>query len=382
MKQPYKEEALLFLDSEHYAYFVSKGFDDQRLKLEDPSLKKVQDTSNLIISFHGSYDGNLFIGSGSYHPVDIIQASRSNVRDADGNTKCFDIFACHIGIGIRSSNELRQWLEDKYKNDLLVGEYIILNGGNKTTNTALNRKEIARTIKEGDDKCPPYIRVLRRMCHSPETIKFLYVVKEINPKTKELENKLVTHKFSALKLTTPNVVTIDKIRAHLLDSMEQFKNEFLSHIDDEEEKSQIDSTIEKEIGRLKQEVLSKDDHLVTYGNKTIFIEVNRGKIDRVKTYLRSKNKFDVNLSIDNESTPLSIVSYNGNEQIVTLLLNAGANPNLADKDGVTPLCIASQEGHTKVVEILLKNKADLNLCKKKWSNSSLYGITRRTHKSS
>ena len=186
------------------------------------------------------------------------------------------------------------------------------------------------------------------MCHYPETIKLLYVVKEVNPETKELETKLITHKFSSLKLIPPDEVTIDKIRNHLLSSMEKFKDEFLSCADERE----------KEITRLEQEVLSKDDHLVSYGNKALFIEANRGKVGRVKTYL---SQFDVNSSIENGTTPLFIASYDGHLAVVETLLAKGGNPNLYREDRASCLFSASQNGHIGVVKLLLNAGADPNL---------------------
>ena len=289
-----------------------------------------------------------------------MQATRSTVVNTDSNTKCFDIFACHIGTGIQSNNESKQQLEERYRYNLLAGEYVLLNTGNKATSLVFCQAEIARTIIDEDDKCLPYIRVLRRICHFPETIKFLYVIKEINPETNELENKLITHKFSALKLTPPNEVTIEKIRNHLLSAMERFKNEFLSHTD-EDKKLQIKSEIEKEITKLVQEVLSKDDHLTTYGNKTLITEAIRGNFDRIKTYLGSE--FDVNFADEDRRTPLFVASYKGHLEIAKFLLSKGAKPDLDNKHGETPLYIASQEGHTKIVELLLNNKVEPNLAR-------------------
>ena len=369
----YKEGALVFLNSEHYNYVVSKGIDIKRLKSGYVSLTDIQHNNNVIMSFHGA-NGKLSVNREYHHPADIIRVNRSNVEYA--GSKCFDIFSCHIGTGIQSSHESRRLLEKKYKDNLLVGEYVILNAGNKATSVVLNRAEIARTIKDGDDKCPPYIRVLRRMCYCPETIKFLYVVKERNPKTKELENKLVTHKFSALKLTPPEQVTIDKIRAHLLNSMERFKNEFLSYIDEEEKKSRIRSEITQEIKRLKREVLSKNDHLVSYGNKTLFLEVHRGKIDRVRTYLGSE--FDVNSFVEDGTTPLHIASYKGHLEIVAFLLSIGADPSLCDKNKEKPLYSASRKGYVQIVRLLLNEGEDPN-SKNRYGNTPLLLAIRNGH---
>ena len=351
--------ALVVLDKKFYDSLLAKDISYEQLKLVDHTLAGIQDANNLIINFHGSnkHNGKLVIDKKVYHPIDIIKASRSAVRDTDSS--CFDIFSCFIGTGIQSSRKSTPLLEKEYKDKLLEVEYVILNGGNKITSMALNRAEISRTVRDGDDKCPPYIRVLRRMCHYPETIKFLYVVKEINPTTGKSETKLVTYKFSALKLIPPKQVTIEKIRAHLLSSMELFKNEFLSNAD-EGEKEQIESEIEKEIERLKEEVLSKDDHLIIYGNKTLFLEVFRGKLDRVGTYLESDH-FDINF-ITEGMTPFYIASYHNDLEMVKFLLSKGADPNVGCKiDNVTPILIASVKGHIGVVELLLKEGVDANV---------------------
>ena len=167
--------------------------------------------------------------------------------------------------------------------------------------------------------------------------------------------------------------------------MKQFKNEFLSYAD-EREKEQIELEIEKEIERLKKEVLSKDDYLVSYGNKTLFLEAFRGKVDRVKTYLKS-GKFNVNFAIKYEEvppyiashkghieeaesnlgtgiTPLYMASQEGYTKVVELLLNNEANPNLSRESGETPLFIASQNGHKEIVELLLSEGADPSKARK------------------
>ena len=42
------------------------------------------------------------------------------------------------------------------------------------------------------------------------------------------------------------------------------------------------------------------------------------------------------------------------EEIIELLLNAGANINTKNKKGITPLMIASAKGQTKVMKLFLK----------------------------
>ena len=78
-------------------------------------------------------------------------------------------------------------------------------------------------------------------------------------------------------------------------------------------------------------------------------------------------------------TPLYVASMLGKVEVVEELLKAGANKDKAFTDGATPLHIASQNGHKEVVEVLLKAGAD----KDKADNdrrTSLYIASQNGHK--
>ena len=49
-----------------------------------------------------------------------------------------------------------------------------------------------------------------------------------------------------------------------------------------------------------------------------------------------------------------IFHYRDREEIVKLLLNAGANVNAKNKKGITPLMIAVAKGHQKAAMVFLK----------------------------
>lgn len=68
------------------------------------------------------------------------------------------------------------------------------------------------------------------------------------------------------------------------------------------------------------------------------------------------------ISIQFGNTALHEAAWNGNNDIVKILLNAFCFVDSINNSGFTPLHLASQNGHVKVVKTLLKWKADPTLC--------------------
>ena len=60
-------------------------------------------------------------------------------------------------------------------------------------------------------------------------------------------------------------------------------------------------------------------------------------------------------------TALHIASHWGHKNVAKLLLQGGAEPNIADGVGATPLFDAATEGHKDLVQLLLYNGAELNM---------------------
>ncbi len=61
---------------------------------------------------------------------------------------------------------------------------------------------------------------------------------------------------------------------------------------------------------------------------------------------------DVNAEDDQHRTPLHAAAEWGRIEVVRLLLEAGAEPNAVDLNGVTPTGLAIGKGHTEVAELL------------------------------
>ena len=68
----------------------------------------------------------------------------------------------------------------------------------------------------------------------------------------------------------------------------------------------------------------------------------------------------VNIPDKDGRSPLWSASFDGYTNIVTLLLDAGAEINQSENSGATPLCVASQENHLPVVKELVSHGADIN----------------------
>lgn len=70
---------------------------------------------------------------------------------------------------------------------------------------------------------------------------------------------------------------------------------------------------------------------------------------------------DINARGGHYDTPLRAASAKGHLNIVRLLLNSNANPNLFDEEGKAPIHSASESGHLEVVKILVEYDADVTL---------------------
>ncbi|MFO8183808.1 MAG: ankyrin repeat domain-containing protein [Candidatus Aegiribacteria sp.] len=62
----------------------------------------------------------------------------------------------------------------------------------------------------------------------------------------------------------------------------------------------------------------------------------------------------------NRPTPLTAASAAGHTGVVRLLLERGADADLADGMEMTPLMHASQQGHAEVVRLLMEAGTDIN----------------------
>jgi len=68
-------------------------------------------------------------------------------------------------------------------------------------------------------------------------------------------------------------------------------------------------------------------------------------------------------------TPLEHAVHKNQLQSIETLLDAGADPNIADRNGTTPLIMAAGYGNTPLVEVLLRRGANPHLTNREGQNA-------------
>lgn len=78
-------------------------------------------------------------------------------------------------------------------------------------------------------------------------------------------------------------------------------------------------------------------------------------------FLLKKGDVNLNAKDENNLSALHWCVKKNNEDLVLMLLAAGANPNILDSKKDTPLHYAAQLGLIKIQRLLIKHGADINL---------------------
>jgi ankyrin repeat protein len=96
------------------------------------------------------------------------------------------------------------------------------------------------------------------------------------------------------------------------------------------------------------------NELISY--VSAFAKLDQRIVDLVKSGV------DLDASFDNGEgyTAVHFAAWDGKDEILAYLLEAGASADLVGEDGYTPLFLAAAGGHLDCVEILVENGADVN----------------------
>ena len=98
------------------------------------------------------------------------------------------------------------------------------------------------------------------------------------------------------------------------------------------------------------------------GPQSVVDSAAAAAMETYEAYTAAVNAAAVDLDSETDSnhdTALTLACAGGHEELVTLLINRGANIEHRDKKGFTPLILAATAGHDKVCEILLDHNADI-----------------------
>lgn len=103
--------------------------------------------------------------------------------------------------------------------------------------------------------------------------------------------------------------------------------------------------------------------------------IERNDVAKVRALLESKTS--PNLRNDTRASPtfLTQAARLGREEIVSLLIQSGADTDGMDGDAMTPLMWASWNGHFKVVMLFIKAGADVNAQDKRGDSVLSYAVS-------
>lgn len=97
-------------------------------------------------------------------------------------------------------------------------------------------------------------------------------------------------------------------------------------------------------------------------NTRLNVLIMAAQSNRVSTFIFFKDKIDINLSDEKNSTALHWAAYNGSEEVVTYLLTyKDIKINMRDDEGQTPIFVATVYGNTRIVRRLLMKGANRHM---------------------
>ena len=111
------------------------------------------------------------------------------------------------------------------------------------------------------------------------------------------------------------------------------------------------------------------------GTSPLCAAANQGNVEVVRLLLQAP-AIQVNKAARNGVTALGVASTRGYKEIVRLLLEKQADPNITNELGLSPLHVACVRGYTGIVEMLLNVQADMDaeVIVRETQNYTPYGL--------
>ena len=81
---------------------------------------------------------------------------------------------------------------------------------------------------------------------------------------------------------------------------------------------------------------------------------------RLNQYLAKGLDINATTSDDDQYTACHFAAWDGNEEVLSMLIDSGANPDVVGGDTMTPLNLASANGHLDCVKLLIGNNVNLD----------------------
>lgn len=98
-----------------------------------------------------------------------------------------------------------------------------------------------------------------------------------------------------------------------------------------------------------------------YGFSPLILACYKGNSEVAKFLIQKKSTLDY---VSDEGTALMAAVVRGKNELVKLLLENGANPNLTNLEGTTALMYAAQFKNIELAKLLLQHKADKTIVNK------------------
>jgi len=314
---------------------VISGDSKNRIDCNSMSLPS---NADIIISAHGFRDEE------QDHIIDLCISKSANsyytttaaFEKIFGNKKPVHIslYSCHGGLA------------NKNINALAAGSTLItFTSEDKNAIVGLDNEIILRAAKFDFLSGNPFAKFIQLLLITPNDNKFALRTKTGSKTFTSSLDKLVDYSINGIKawqqkelLSFTNFCRLQQKNATPL--IEKQIDEFLK-------------ALEYSSNQNWQE------HNITRYQELLFIKLaDLNKIVEIKKLL--SQKININAVSQNNETALSVASIDGNHEVVKLLLELGADPNIATtKKRWTPLFGAAQNGYYKVAELLVKARANI-----------------------